>query len=162
MNLCRIIKHGNMGIKGPENFVLKFDGNTAHVNIGGNITIAPIDDLKNEIMAIGEQAEIFLMESIEVDFAPGFLDYQLETFREVTPILGMIYFDVLPTYIGQRYTPDFVVQKTPPVALLNKTYCPGIPIQLDQNLVMQLVSKAPVLYVPTDEVNVVENINSAG
>lgn len=161
MNICRIVKHDNLALKGSEQFVLKFDGDTVYINSGNGLNSGPVQNLHQEIVAIADQSDYFLLEDLEVDYKEGFLDKLNNIFsRYSQPSLGMIYFDVLPTYIGERYSPDFLMKNKPPVGLLSKSLCPGLPMVLDQQILMEMIGKAAILYIPTDEVTVSENLNS--
>lgn len=162
MNVTRIIRHNNIQIKELERFAIKIDGTTVQINSSINgLSGGPVQDLHQEIVNIFQESDLFLLESYDVNYKPGFLDKIIQKFMQYTkPELGMIYFDVIPHFIGERYTPQYVGTHIPEICVLNKKYCPGLPLQMDINLLQQLVNQAPILYIPNNEVTKVENTSN--
>lgn len=160
--ITRIIKHNDLKILDIEDYVLKFDGDSIKIlDKNGIVTGGKIEDLRTKLSEIHNQSEAFFFENISINYlnnAMLFVKNQFEKYNSIS--LGMIYLDILGNnekapLLYRRYTSDYLLNNQPEVLFINSKQCPGIPTEIDKNLLIDFMQRTPILYYPGEYLQLV-------
>jgi hypothetical protein len=135
---------------------LTIDGEKIKLYRDGAFEEFSLQEAQEKLKDVYNSVDYIVYENKPVrEYLTGF-QWLVETFQEYrNPEVGIIYSDYYKNGSGLRkhefmknFTPENFIQNIPPVIVVNKKYLQGLPMVIDQQLAMHLVSSCPILHIP--------------